>query len=122
MLDLGKGARPDEQGYFHRQLEEPVPHVTTLGPYRRTTWTNITNQDGSPGTFVSTWWWKLQWYRGTTKCDGSRTYMLRSGQLGTSPDDPTDGYIMTTLPKELSALRWRKDGPGEAVWSNMGGS
>ena len=121
MLDLGKGARLDEQGYFHRQLEQPTPHTVSIGPYRSTTWTNITNQDGSPGTFVSTWIWKLQWYTGTTKCDGSRTYMLNHGQLG-GPNDPIDGYVMTTLPKELSAFRWRAQGPGEIHWNNMGGS
>lgn len=122
MLNLDKDVRPDEVGFFHRQMEEPVPHTVQIGPYRRTTWTQITNKDGSPGTFVSTWWWKLQYYAGTTKCDGTRTFMLRHGQLGTSPDDPTDGYVMTTLPKELLAFRWRSKGPGEVKFDNMGGS
>ena len=44
--------------------------------------------------------------------------MMNNGQLG----DAAPGYVMTTTPKELAAFRWRSAGPGEAVWSNMGGS
>lgn len=114
--DLMLGARPDER--FHIQLPRPMPITKIRGPYRKTIWLGLVNPDGSFGSFTSCWLWKLQWYYGTTKCDGSRTIMLNTGQLG----DPTPGYVMTTTPSELSAFRWRNSGPGEAVWSNMGGS
>ena len=116
MFDIMKGARPDE--IFHVQVQQPIPLTTVWGAFRKTVWSDIYNPDGSIGTFTSCWLWKLQWYWGTTKCDGTRTYMLNLGQLG----DPTPGYVMTTTPKELKAFRWRSNGPGIAVWSNMGGS
>ena len=114
--DLMIGARPDER--FHVQSLEPAPFVEQWGPWRRTTWGNLLLPDGSPGEFVSTWLWKLQWYVGTTKCDGTRTHMLNIGQLG----DATPGFVMTTTPKELSAFRWRAAGPSPTDWRNMGGS
>ena len=116
MVDLHKGARPDER--FHVQQARPVPCTIQRGPYRQTSWTNIFLPDGYTGSFVSTWIWKLQWYRGTAKCDGTRTYMLNKGELG----EPTAGYVMTTTPKELHAFRWRSKGPGDVRWDNMGGS
>lgn len=116
MLDLSKGARPDER--FHRQEAQPIPHQQIWGLIRKTTWSQLTNADGSVGTFTSWWIHKLQYYSGTTKCDGTRTIMMNTGQLG----DPTPGYVMTTTPTELQAFRWRAKGPGEAIWSNMGGS
>ena len=111
-----KGARPDE--IFHVQIPRPMPITTGWGPFRKTVWDGLFNPDGSVGRFTSCWLWKLQWYWGTTKCDGSRTTWLNTGQLG----DATPGYVMTTTPSELRAFRWRAKGPGEPVWSNMGGS
>ena len=116
MIDLTKNARTDER--FHTQVARPMPLGWSFGPLRRTSWVGLLNPDGSFGWFVSWWFWKLQWYHGSTKCDGTRTYMMNNGQLG----DAAPGYVMTTTPKELAAFRWRSAGPGEAVWSNMGGS
>src|SRR6267143_520068 len=104
MYDLTKGARPDE--IFHVQIAQPTPWTTGWGPWRKTTWNNLLNPDGSDGSFTSCWLWKFQCYYGTTKCDGSRTIMLNTGQLG----DQTPGYIMTTTPSELKAFRWRVKG------------
>jgi len=113
-LDISKGARPDER--FHLQTGPPVvaSHVD-WGWLRRTRWSC------APGSFTS--WWlfgHLQWYHGTAKCDGTRTRMGWNGELG----DPTapDQYVITTTPSEMHAFRWRSKGPGEPIWSNMGGS
>ena len=114
MLDLTLGARPNER--FHLQLPEPQASVWTFGPLRVVTWTSLVNPDGSPGTFTSRWCGRLQFYSGTCKCDATRTVMMRTGQLG----DPSPGYVMTTTPRELWALRWRSAGPQEAVWSSLG--
>jgi hypothetical protein len=111
-----KGARTDEK--FHVQSPQPTYVQSRFLLYQKTTWSNLVNPDGSAGSFVSIWVWNLQWYYGTTKCDGTRTYMLNKGELG----DPTTGYVMTTTPKELLAFRWRAQGPGSAAWNNMGGS
>lgn len=125
MLDLMKDARPDER--FHLQVGAPVPHVTNLWLIKRVTWSHLFLEDGSSGTFVS--WWVLgnaiHWYRGTVKCDGSRTRLYWNGQLddGLPPPyrpDPTN-YVMTTTSKERVSVRFFVD-PGEPVWDNMGGS
>jgi len=118
MLDLMKGARPDEK--FHVQTWRPRFALKTwLGGFiRKTSWYMLLLPDGTPGQFTSWWVWNLQWYRGTTKCDGTRTYMLQAGQLG----EVGHGYVMTTTPKELHAFRWRRTGPSSASWDNMGGS
>jgi hypothetical protein len=116
MTNLLLNTRPDEQ--FHVQQAQPVPKQWVWGPFRRTSWSAISDPDGATGWFVSWWVWKLQWYHGSVKCDGTRTIMLNNGQLG----DPTTGYVMTTTPTELVAVRWRSQGPGDAVWFNMGGS
>lgn len=115
MYDLMKGARPDER--FHVQAEQPIPQPWSFGPVLRTSWAHLRNSDGSPGTFVSWWIGKLQWYHGTVKCDATRTSMLNAGQLG----DVTPGYVMTTTPTELHAFRWRAGGPSTPDWRNMGG-
>lgn len=117
MVDLTIGARPDER--FHLQHGAPFPRCWTFGPIRRTAWGHLFHADGRAGWFVSWWCWKLQWYHGTVKCDGSRTYMYQHKQLG-EPVDP-EGYVMTTTPSELSAFRWRTGGPGDTLWNNMGG-
>ena len=118
MTDLMKGARPDE--HFHLQAGPPVPHVVRLLGLRRTAWSNLFLSDGTPATFISWWLWKLQWYHGTAKCDGTRTRMAWAGQLG----DPValDQYVMTTTPKEMHAFRWRSAGPSDPTWDNQGGS
>jgi hypothetical protein len=117
--DLLLGApRPDEK--FHVQVRQPrFEKKTWFGGFiRKTFWYMLLLPDGSPGTFVSWWIWNLQWYFGTTKCDGTRTYMLNHGELG----EPESGYVMTTTPSELHAFRWRSGGPSFAYWDNMGGS
>ena len=116
MIDLTKNARTDER--FHTQSMQPRWRQRRWWFVRRTAWYNMWVDRNTPGWFVSWWFWKLQWYHGSTKCDGTRTYMMNNGQLG----DAAPGYVMTTTPKELAAFRWRSAGPGEAVWSNMGGS
>ena len=116
MLQLTKGARPDE--IFHIQAEQPVPTQWSSGPFRRTTWSHLALPDWSPGTFVSYWIGRLQYYHGTAKCDATRTVMLNTGELG----EPTPGYVITTTPSEMHAFRWRTKGPEEPVWTNMGGS
>lgn len=124
MLDLKKGARPDE--IFHLQAGQPTFTQTVRWGYRKTVWGNIFLPDGSPGTFVSIWIGKLQFYRGTCKCDPTRTQYYWDGTLddGQAPAYTPDKalYVMTTTPKEMLALRWRKDGPRPAEWTNMGGS
>jgi len=118
LLNLLTGVRPDER--FHLQTGPPVPHVVRLLGLRRTEWTNLILPDGAPATFISWWLWKLQWYHGTAKCDGTRTRMGWSVELG----DPTapNQYVITTTPSEMHAFRWRSNGPGEPIWSNMGGA
>ncbi len=118
MMDLMKDARPDEQ--FHLQTEEPLWRMPiNLGIVMRLTrWTHLTTRDGSPTSFWSLWFWRLQIYWGGAKCDGSRTYRLNRGDLG----DPTPGYVMTTTPKELLAFRWRSSVPVVPSWDNMGGT
>lgn len=113
-LDLLRGARADER--FHVQDGPPVvvSHFD-WGILRRTVW------HSAPGRFTS--WWlvgHLQWYHGTAKCDGTRTRMAWDGQLGDRL--PMTRYVMTTTPAELSAFRWRTQGPGPPVWDNQGGS
>jgi len=118
MLQLNKGARHDE--YFHLQNGPPVPKVMRILGLRRTAWTHLFLPDGSPAMFISWWVWKLQWYHGTAKCDGTRTRMGWAGQLG-DPTDPTQ-YVITTTPSEMHAVRWRSNGPSEPTWDGMGGS
>ena len=118
MIDLMRGAQPYER--FHLQEGIPTPSAWVCGPCRRTTWTGLMQPDGTPGTFVSWWIGKLQWYHGTVKCDGTRTKMAWTGQLGDSTL-PTQ-YVMTTTPKEMHAFRWRVQGPSVPTWDGMGGS
>lgn len=125
MLDVHKGARPDER--FHLQTGPPVPSVLNLWVVKRIVWRHLFLADGSPGTFTS--WWvmgnALHWYQGTVKCDGTRTRMYWAGQLddGLPPTyrPDTRQYVMTTTPKEKFSLRIFVN-PGEPVWDNMGGS
>lgn len=125
MLDLMKGARPDER--FHLQTGQPVPHVTNLWIVKRVTWSHIFLEDGTPGSFVS--WWVIgnavHWYQGTVKCDATRTHMYWNGQLDDGigavyiPDP--NKYVMTTTEKEKFSVRFFVD-PSEPRWDSMGGS
>ncbi len=120
-LNLHLGARQDER--FHLQPVQPEPHV--LGwrwLVRRVSWANVFNPDGSEGKWISwTVLWFLHFYHGTSKCDATRTFMYRNGQLG-DPHNQTD-FVMTTTPKEMLALRLRKGGmDATPVWTNMGGA
>jgi hypothetical protein len=114
MIDLMKNARVDER--FHLQDGPPViRRAFDWGWLRRTKWA------GGPDVFVS--WWlfgHLQWYHGTAKCDGTRTRMAWNGELGEKLSEHI--YVMTTTPTELSAFRWRTNGPGDLNWDNQGGS
>jgi hypothetical protein len=120
-FDLHYNARPDER--FHLQPFQPeVKSHWDWWILRRTSWTKIHNEDRTPGRFIS--WWlcrRIQWYHGTVKCDGTRTRMGWNGELG-EPRPLGHQYVMTTTPKELLALRWRSNGPGEPTWDGMGGS
>ena len=127
-LDLGKGARPDEQGYFHLQTGKPVPTVSRVGFFwKRVTWSNLFLKDGSPGWFESTWLIgnAIHWYRGTAKVDSTRTHMYWNNQLddgrGLAYIPDKNKVVVTTLPKEMSAVRFFVD-PSEPTWDAMGGS
>ena len=128
MLDLGKGARPDEQGYFHLQSGPPVPHISTVGwLWKKVTWSNLFLADQSPGRWES--WWlignSLHIYKGTAKVDGTRTRMYWRGQLDDgkgllyTPDPNL--YVVTTLPKEMLSVRLFTK-PSPPHWDSMGGA
>jgi len=125
MLQLNKGARPDER--FHLQIGPPVPHVVNLWVMKRVTWSNLFLEDGTPGYFTS-WWFignAIHWYKGTAKIDSTRTFMYWDCQLddGTEPSYVPDKnkFVVTTTKKEQFSVRFFVD-PGEPVWTNMGGS
>ena len=113
-MNLYDGARPDEQ--FHTQ--EYKPYCMAFGfddwLYRRVEWYNLSLPDGSPGRFTSyILFWFFRWYRGTAKCDGSRTYgWWNAGNYG---------YVITTTPKEKFSVRLRYKRPDRERWDNMGG-
>ncbi len=125
MLDLHKGARPDER--FHLQRGQPVSTVWRWFSIKRVTWSHLFLPDGTPGSWVS--WWvignALHWYKGTVKCDGTRTRMYWAGQLDDGQGAPyvpdLSCFVMTTTEKEMRSVRFFVD-PGEPTWDNMGGS
>jgi hypothetical protein len=126
MLQLTKGAKEYER--FHLQTGPPVPHVKNIfGIMKRVTWSNLFLEDGTPGYFTS--WWiignAIHWYKGTVKCDATRTHMYWNGQLddGRFPTYLPDlkAYVMTTTSKEKFSVRFFVD-PGVPEWTNMGGS
>ena len=50
--------------------------------------------------------------------------MYRAGQLDDGqgePYAPDQRFVMTTTPKEMASVRFFVQ-PGDAVWTNMGGS
>ena len=127
MLDLHKGARPDER--FHLQVGEPMVVVTTEWWGRSVRWYNLILPDGSYGVWQSYWirlfgYW-VHWYQGTCKCDGTRTRMYWDGALddGIAPfyTQSLELYVMTTTPKEMFSVRFGGV-PSEPVWDNMGGA
>ena len=125
MLDLHKGARPDE--HFHLQDGPPVPHVINLWLVKRVVWSNIFLEDGSRGEFVS--WWYLgnaaHYYKGNVKCDATRTHMYWNKQLddgkGAEYVPNMNKYVMTTTEKEKMSVRFFVD-PSEPTWDAMGGA
>ncbi len=119
-LNLHKGARPDERFFLTPVC--PVPKTWSFWKLiRRTSWDPIVMPDGTPGKWISWWFFNhLQWYHGTAKIDGTRTYMYRYGQLG-APFDPLS-VVMTTTPSELLAFRWRTEPPKAPKWDDMGGT
>lgn len=125
MLDLHKGARPDER--FHLQDGPPVPTVKRFLFNKLVTWSNLILPDGSAGKW-SSWWLignALHWYKGNCKCDGTRTRMYWNGQLDDGQGVPykpdPNKYVMTTTEKEKFSVRFFTD-PGDPVWDNMGGA
>ena len=129
MLNLHKGARPDEK--FHLQIGRPQIKNQWVWwkIFRFTTWNNVyTLQDH--GTKKGYWWslWlfnRLQIYWGNTKCDATRTHMYWNHQLDNDAHQ-VGWYVMTTTPKEMKAVRWRSKGPNknthpEQAYSDMGG-
>ena len=114
-MNLYDNIRPDER--FHTQPYKPYCIAFGFDDwlYRRVAWYELTLPNGSPGGFTSyIVLWFFRWYRGTAKCDGTRTFMWQE-------DGHTGEYVITTTPKEMFSvrLRWRK--PNREVWYNMGG-
>jgi hypothetical protein len=101
---------------FYFQYQQPqVKRHFDWGWLRRTSWRNIERRDGRRATWVSWWFFgHLQWYHGTAKCDGSKSYESLAEVPGR--------YVMTDKPDEMLALRWRTNGPSAVKWDNMGGA
>lgn len=115
MIDLYLNTRPDELFHLSNGPPSVVSHFD-WGWLRRTRW------DCNPGKFISWWFFgHLQWYHGTAKIDGTRTYMAWNGQLG-EPRASQDQYVLTTTPSELLAFRWRTDKPKPPFWNDQGGT
>jgi hypothetical protein len=123
VLDIAKGAREDEREHFHLMRGAPTYYQYKFGPFRKTVW-RMPFMGGS--YFTSYWFWKIQFYTGNCKVDGTRTTMYWLGQLDDGGFPPyisnTQQYVVTTHPKEMKAFRFRRNGPGEPAWNNMGNS
>ena len=108
-MNLYDNTRPDEE--FH--IEHSPPYMTAWGwcdcLYRRIHWVM---EAGYFNTYILLWF--IRWYRGTAKCDGSRTFAWRE-------DRHTADYVITTTPKEMFSIRLRYKKPDREVWYNMGG-
>lgn len=129
-VDLYRGARGDEQFFLSphqpivRSLERDwfgMRRCITWGPYFFRScaigdWDHPIVPEGK-GERVHAW----QCYRGIAKVDGTRTSMLRSGQLGGTVQEQRDWYVYTTTPSELRACR-RRDLAVPTSWSDQGGS
>ena len=117
MIDLTKGARPDEQ--FHLYCLEPIMHTRGWDwLYRSVTWTFPIGEERFT-TYIFLWFFR--WYYGTMKVDGGRTLMMWAGQLGEISTNSLNCYVMTTTPKELFSVRIRWRRPDRERPLNMGG-
>jgi hypothetical protein len=130
-LNLYKDAKIGEK--FHLQPTQPL-YVEEYfkwgcGRVRQVKWFGLKTDKNEIGIFNS-WTLRLydiddnhfraiQYYKGTVKCDGSRSKMLFNGQLGGTAFEQLM-YVMTTTPSELMALRIKKIDK-VPVWNNMGG-
>ena len=95
----------------HHYKGKDYPVLTSLKKFlfvRRSKW-KTWKRDGTEGKFISWWFWKLQWYHGSAKLDGSESI------LNGAP-------IYTDEPKELRAFRWISKGPQVTDKFNMAGS
>lgn len=120
-LNLNTGSNPIFDYYV--QEHEPNPWwIGTKFLMRFTWWTRLRKKNGKRAVFFSlVLFGHFQCYIGTAKCDGTRTYMLRSGALG----EVGEGYVMTGWKQEHWAFRWRKDSKNVSdrpEWSSMGSS
>ena len=124
MLNLNKGTRPDEVFYLQWWAIAPNPDVWGW-PWlcQRVHWPNL----GEKGCSFSSWilFWVFRWYRGTAKCDGTRTRMYWQGQLddGQLPmyTPSKFKYVITSTPKEMFSFRFSLKKPDHQRWDNMGG-
>lgn len=116
MLNLTLNARPDER--FHLQIGRPWCHIEwTWWGLRKCVWEHVRLADYSPGEWTSYWFLFVKWYRGTAKCDGSRTQDYWQGKFGTPVWEGC--VVMTTTPKEMFSLRvglWNR----KPSWDAMG--
>lgn len=119
-LPGGEPVRPDER--FHWQIVQP--ECESWGwdwLFRTVTWRFVSLPSGEFGRFSSSiFLWVFRWYNGTSKCDGTRTFALRAGQLGGDSIERS-GYVMTTTYKELASFRLSWSKPDRERYDNMGG-
>lgn len=105
---LHEGARPEER--FHVQFTQPAPRAWGWDwACRRVDWDHLDR--GKFHSYIFLWF--IRWYRGTVKCDGTRTYAWQA----THPGE----YVMTTTPKEMASFRLSYKKPDRERWDNMGG-
>lgn len=132
-LDLHAGARSDEKFFISRYQPIPISVQFVLG--RVTLWLpypfisvvfGLLGHIGVKIGMLDLFWklWASSYFRSLQiyfgiKCDGTRTYMLRHGQLGGTSADRKK-YVMVLTPKELAAFRIRQVSK-EIRWDNQGG-
>ena len=128
--ELYRGARGDER--FFLSPHQPVVRslvidwfghrrCITWGPYFFRScalgdWAHPVVPPGK-GERVQAW----QCYAGAAKVDGTRTAMLRAGQLGGTSGQQASWFVYTTTPSELRACRAR-DLAVPTGWEDQGGS